>query len=566
MPVTVESDVKIWATRFEHQRKIFKNPRGLGYYYALFYKNTTGYDLVLYKSSDGITWAQTPSGTPIKDFGSDIYESASLYYVEDPTNERLIILFVYTDASGNLFYRRGTVADNASDIVLASEIQLLTQDADNKAYRPAVTFQNNRVWIAYRRKAALPLTDLLVDGFSETQTGWSRTGSSPWLDAIDHPLKYIETDVTNDDIGDFSFADTGLTHSVDECYLNIYCIQEAGGNDLLEPSIWDGTSWHVLAQNPVPLTWLWLGWNISTILNTYTKINNAKLRIRKITAGAKDTITVDAAKLVVKWGIANYKMNCRASKIANPTALADFSDEYTLYTGTSLEPLYPIVVNLPSNLGGWNVLIAFMVRLNDIGNNKIRGKEMKWNDASFTEGTENTYDFGRSVSYGGNFGIEEMSFAYVACWYYWMQSVYDVRDKVELLRWTIGSGWSVINSFYESGAGTNYTWSTCNISINRSTSPKIFIAFYAKKQEPQKFYWRTYTLGDPNWSSANEYDEGIYEFYDYSSASLRDSDNKVQFIYTTQTYPKVRFWQLSMIVPPVAVPIASQDGLVCVSG
>ena len=104
------------ATRIETQRAIWKNPRGLGYYYAIIQNGTNG--LHLYKSLGGSTWS------PVSTLSTDTSMSASAYPYDDGT--RLIVYVTYSDGgawSSNrpVYYRRLVIQDDASDPAIGAQ-------------------------------------------------------------------------------------------------------------------------------------------------------------------------------------------------------------------------------------------------------------------------------------------------------------------------------------------------------------------------------------------------------------------------------------------------------------
>lgn len=104
------------ATRIETQRAIWKNPRGLGYYYAIIQDGANG--LLLYKSSGGSTWSL------VSTLSTDTTMSASAHVYDDGT--RLIVYVTYSDGgawSSNrpVYYRRLLIQDSASDPIIGAE-------------------------------------------------------------------------------------------------------------------------------------------------------------------------------------------------------------------------------------------------------------------------------------------------------------------------------------------------------------------------------------------------------------------------------------------------------------
>lgn len=182
-PTTVIDQESTVATRYETQRKVFQNPRGQNYYYALtYYKNTTFYQLRMYKSSNGTYWDTFPGGV-IYSFSGDTFESADLAFFEDNANERLVVYLVWTNTSKTAFYRATWIFDNSSDLYSTTyhEVpyngQMFDIEVDREKY----------VWLLYRDTAGTGLRCLasnstepgLQSPYNITWSSEKIIGSSP---------------------------------------------------------------------------------------------------------------------------------------------------------------------------------------------------------------------------------------------------------------------------------------------------------------------------------------------------------------------------------------------------
>jgi len=143
--------------------------------------------------------------------------------------------------------------------------------------------------------------------------GWTRTGSSPWLDKEDYNANYIYTSATTDKIGNFTFADipAGLTWSSPPhttrgtgVEVRLRTWQSPLGNDAIRIYLYNGTQWKTLGTLLTPAavpdpSYVSYGdrtdIDISDFLDTTDKINAAKMAIEKVTVGEPDTIYVDYA-------------------------------------------------------------------------------------------------------------------------------------------------------------------------------------------------------------------------------------------------------------------------------
>lgn len=120
MPVTIYTSYAAPATRYTGQRKTFKNPRGLGYYYAAGMGSSVD-EIKLYKSLDGINWILEKTWT------NSLHGIAFTFY-EDVTNSRLVIYSVRVNASDQLLYQRGVIPDDSSSIIWDTQRVVLTGD------------------------------------------------------------------------------------------------------------------------------------------------------------------------------------------------------------------------------------------------------------------------------------------------------------------------------------------------------------------------------------------------------------------------------------------------------
>jgi len=139
--------------------------------------------------------------------------------------------------------------------------------------------------------------------------GWTRVGSSPWLDKEDYNTKYIYTSVTGDKIGNFTFLDvpTGITwwpRPTGGVQVRFRIWQSLGGDDTVKIYLYDGTSWNptpfIFSQGPPqavadPVYAAYRDVEATSYLNTIAKINAAKMAIEKVTYGTEDTIYIDCA-------------------------------------------------------------------------------------------------------------------------------------------------------------------------------------------------------------------------------------------------------------------------------
>ncbi len=148
---------------------------------------------------------------------------------------------------------------------------------------------------------------LYVNADDGTRTDWTRVGTNPYLDVIDYNSSYVYVSGNNKLVGDFSFADSGKsTETVDNVEVQLFA--KHSGNNNLEVFVWDGFSWTSLGTQTTSSSWGWMNWTATTILDTWTKIDGAKIHIQSSVAAG--TYEVDCARLKVDYTDAeNYELD-----------------------------------------------------------------------------------------------------------------------------------------------------------------------------------------------------------------------------------------------------------------
>lgn len=173
-PVTIYDGGVQHVTERETQRKVFKNPRGLGYYYAFF--TIWSFDLSCYKSLDGLTWADAVGGYITK--GS----TQSIWIQEDATNEKLIVHMTYRDDQYfHIMYRRLEIADAGSDIsTIGAEV---TVDDEDDNFKPMIFLgRQGYLHIVYEKTVTLKGRDYWCVWLISTDSTYP-TGADPWTGA-----------------------------------------------------------------------------------------------------------------------------------------------------------------------------------------------------------------------------------------------------------------------------------------------------------------------------------------------------------------------------------------------
>ncbi len=150
-------------------------------------------------------------------------------------------------------------------------------------------------------------TKLWVDSFDNSRhaTSWVTQGSSPYLNAQDEPNNYVYTDraVGGDQIGDFGFEDHAQTGTINSIKLKMYghAYQYTPNDDYFDVYLWDGNSWNkVMSFQGLP-NYVWQEAVVTSYLNTWQKVNGAKIYLEKIGKLKRSGIACDAALLVVDY-------------------------------------------------------------------------------------------------------------------------------------------------------------------------------------------------------------------------------------------------------------------------
>ncbi len=151
---------------------------------------------------------------------------------------------------------------------------------------------------AYGSPPGAGVIDLYVNADDETKTDWTRHGTNPYLNASDYPANYVHVTGKPNLVGDFGFEDSGKTiESITSVTVQLYA-KQSGSNRLLEVFVWDGSSWTSLGTQIVSPSWSWMTWTATTVLDTWAKIDGAKIYIGTLNAGLYE---VDCGRLQVDY-------------------------------------------------------------------------------------------------------------------------------------------------------------------------------------------------------------------------------------------------------------------------
>jgi len=130
-------------------------------------------------------------------------------------------------------------------------------------------------------------------------TEWNPIGTTPYLNAVDYNINYISTQAKNKIDGDYYFADSGKsTQTIINVTVQIYGMHSLT-NKQLEVFVWDGSSYTSLGLQTLPTSWSWMNYTATTVLDTWAKIDGAKIYLKSSDNGA--TYYVDCARLQVDY-------------------------------------------------------------------------------------------------------------------------------------------------------------------------------------------------------------------------------------------------------------------------
>ena len=122
---------------------------------------------------------------------------------------------------------------------------------------------------------------LEVDAYNLVTRDWDVTGASPYIDNWDPTNKWVSTNVNAEIIDEFTYEDGVIQGRPTTVEITLWAKGvTAGANDKIEVWVYDGSSWNDAGDvTPTTTTPDKYPIDISAILNTWAKINAAKLRL-----------------------------------------------------------------------------------------------------------------------------------------------------------------------------------------------------------------------------------------------------------------------------------------------
>jgi len=239
MPETVYTPLFRNVTKYETQRKLFRNPRGQKYWYLCVFESPYW---KLYKSSDGVTWELEKEQYILAVSGNPFSTSMDFY---EETDRIVVYSAVGQQDAGDLIFIRFEVLDTTSGIS-----NFTTQSIPVSAWDPTIIISRGvnagYVWIIYAR-----LTKYKEKGVTYTGTSFYCVASlTPYPDGspiwAEHAI--YEYDVAFSGARCFHTAvSLEATSDVLVIFLR-YDIQADGYGDLVGVEMtWDGAMFtHVL--------------------------------------------------------------------------------------------------------------------------------------------------------------------------------------------------------------------------------------------------------------------------------------------------------------------------------
>lgn len=118
---------------------------------------------------------------------------------------------------------------------------------------------------------------LWVDGFGAEKDQWTKVGNAPYLTWGLNDYVWELTDA--EETGDYTFEDTAQAGYPTTVEIELY-LKRAADSDTVTVFIYDGIQWRDAGTITPDAGYSFMTLDISAILNTFTKINAAKMYLR----------------------------------------------------------------------------------------------------------------------------------------------------------------------------------------------------------------------------------------------------------------------------------------------
>jgi len=202
-------------------------------------------------------------------------------------------------------------------------------------------------------KASPDTETLWVNSFDSSRTDWIAVGDSPYLN--DNDANYIyEGWFGTDEEGDFGFADSGVgSGTINSVKLQLECKKD--GAKQFKVFIWDGIGWTDKgAINPDLDVYSYKEVDVSAELDSWTKIDSAKIYVAEVSAGTNVNVYVRRAKLVIDYtteGIQHIadltqSISSTWNVVTQWNAIVDLSQELSTSWNVVIESTFNIASSL----------------------------------------------------------------------------------------------------------------------------------------------------------------------------------------------------------------------------
>jgi len=145
----------------------------------------------------------------------------------------------------------------------------------------------------------MPVEEVYTDAFDATYVAWTEVGSSPYLN--DSNANYIYSLTNNQLEGYWTFPASAGSGTINSVKLRLEMDTEYGdssGN--VTVYVWNGTSWTVYTIYGDMTSYAWKEIDVSALLNTWAKINGAKVYVQSAILTPKDPDTLYVRRLTRK--------------------------------------------------------------------------------------------------------------------------------------------------------------------------------------------------------------------------------------------------------------------------
>ena len=155
----------------------------------------------------------------------------------------------------------------------------------------------------------MTVEEVYTNAFSARLFDWSAIGNSPYLQ--DTNTDYIESGTVACDEGDWTFPNSAGSGTINSVKLRLEGRQSSAISGATTVYVWDGSAWQSLGSLPLTQTYAWYELDVTSILNSWAKINGAKVYVhytyylstvnfvRRLTRKV-DYTTAIASKMVVQ--------------------------------------------------------------------------------------------------------------------------------------------------------------------------------------------------------------------------------------------------------------------------